>query len=154
MRETGWSLSAAGEWGQRRVGPSKRQLLLRGVIRDDNSANNGGILAVFGSLITIFAFGPAEVVHFTWGPEITKTIPWEAHLKLNWHTLRVFLMVMGAWCFKSKNEKTGDWSVVLCSPSVSIKIAATKHTCENFRFGPVTTCVRQWSNRNTALESY
>jgi len=36
----------------RRVVPSK-ELLLREVIRDDNSANNGGILVALDPLITI-----------------------------------------------------------------------------------------------------
>ena len=42
MRETGWSLSVAGDdtWGESTLVNDK--LLLRGVIRDDNAANNGG----------------------------------------------------------------------------------------------------------------
>ena len=42
-RETVWSLSAVRVRNLRGRIPSKF-LLLRGVIRDDNSANNGGIL--------------------------------------------------------------------------------------------------------------
>ena len=64
MRETGWSLSVTGDKRLRRVDPSKK-LLLHEVIRDDNSANNGGILNNFGLLITIIVVGPSIMVQFT-----------------------------------------------------------------------------------------
>ena len=80
-RETGWSLSATGvdAW---RESSLVRNLLLPAVMRDDKSANNGEILIFLSLLITIFAVGPSNIVQFTWGPEVIKTIPWEVNLKL------------------------------------------------------------------------
>ena len=46
MRETGWSLSAAGVWYLREVDPSKK-LLLYGEIRNDNVAHNGEVFISF-----------------------------------------------------------------------------------------------------------
>jgi len=49
---------------------------------DANAANNGGILVLPGLLITNASDGSEAVVQFTWGPEVTKTIPWEVSKKL------------------------------------------------------------------------
>ena len=76
-RETGRSLSTAGVWVLRRVVPSKK-LLLRGVIRDDKSANNGE---------TFINLSVAAIMKFN-GPIVSwynsledwkniKAIPWE-----------------------------------------------------------------------------
>src|SRR3989344_4220425 len=63
-RETGRSLSAVSVKYLREVVSSKN-LLLHEVIRDENAANNGGILVIFGSLIIIDCCGPAFMIQFT-----------------------------------------------------------------------------------------
>ncbi len=57
MRETGWSLSVVGVKHLKGVDPSK-YLLLSEVIRNENLANNGGILFVLHPLITLRALVP------------------------------------------------------------------------------------------------
>ena len=52
-------------------------LLLHEVIRDDNSANNGEILIIYGSLITIIIFGSINMVQLLEDHNLIKTIPWE-----------------------------------------------------------------------------
>ena len=56
-RETGWSPIYCRRRYLRGVVPSK-VLLLHGVIRDDNSANNGGILNNFMVVDNTNRFGP------------------------------------------------------------------------------------------------
>ena len=69
-----------GRRSLRRVVPSK-VLLLREVIRDDNSANNGGILIISGSLITMIVSVRESWYNLLEDQKNIKTIPWEVDLK-------------------------------------------------------------------------
>ena len=65
----------------RGVAPSKI-LLLREVIRDDNAANNGGILIILDPLITVIASVQKSQYNLLEDQKIIKTIPWEVDLIL------------------------------------------------------------------------
>ena len=125
-RETGWSPIYCRRRFLRGVIFSK-VLLLHRVICDDNAANNGEILIVFGLLITPALNGSKAVVQYTWGPEVIKTIPWEVDLKQILLISPVFSMEMGAWCSKSKEGKTARKNGDLCVLSVFIKTVDTRN---------------------------
>ena len=78
--ETVWSLSVVGVRNLSGCILSKG-LLPRGVIRVENSANNGEILIILVSLIAMIAYGPASWYNLLEDQKIIKTIPWEVDLK-------------------------------------------------------------------------
>ena len=65
----------------REVDPSKN-LLLHAVMRDANSANNGGLSFIFWSVDSHNRCGPSIVVQLLEDQKLIKTIPWEVNLKL------------------------------------------------------------------------
>ena len=64
MRETVWPLSSVVVGNLREVAPSKI-LLLRGVIHDENSANNGGISIIFEFVDNHSCFSSTGLIQFT-----------------------------------------------------------------------------------------
>ncbi len=80
MRETGWSLSAAGVKCLREVDPSGREsvLLLCGVIRNDNTAYNGEAFLISGTESELFrGIGPPRNMFICLRTGNKKVIPWE-----------------------------------------------------------------------------